>query len=117
MGPVNPTNRTFTIDRKFVGGQTDVKLTLTGPDDNASVLAVVHNTPFPDGQLSLGSINLSASTGATIPFSAAGGKDSVTFSANAGAFFAAGLYSDPANLLKDLSPERDIAAGLALTAE
>jgi hypothetical protein len=107
----------FTIDRKFVDGQTDVQLTVQGPDNDASVLAIAADQPLPDGKLSLGSINLSASTGASIPFSAAGGKDSVALTANASGFFAAGVYPDPADLLKDLSPERDIAAGLALTAQ
>ncbi|HMD69960.1 MAG TPA: hypothetical protein VKF41_01380 [Bryobacteraceae bacterium] len=90
---------------------------MQGPDTDASVLAIVANQEFPDGKLALGSVNLSASTGASIPFSAAGGKDSVALSANASGFFAAGIYPDPADLVKDLSPERDIAGGLALTAQ
>ncbi len=110
-------NQVFTIDRKLVGGKADIQLTAQGPDGDASILALVNNTSFPDGKLTLGSINLTASTGTSIPFSAAGANDSVTFSANAKGFFELGIYPDPADLLKDLSPERDIAAGLALSVQ
>jgi hypothetical protein len=63
MDPTASSNRVFTIDRKFVCGKTDVQLSLQGPDNDASILAVDKNEQFPDGKLSLGSINLSASTG------------------------------------------------------
>ncbi len=107
----------FSIDGHLLGGPADAQLTLQGPDDDATVLAIVTNTPFPQGQLSLGSIKLSASTGSAIPFMAAGARDSVSFTANADGFFEAGIYPDPADLLKDLSPEKDIASGVALEAE
>jgi len=107
--------KTFTIDRSLLGGQVDVQLTAQGPDSDAPIQALVHNTPFPDGELTLGGITLSASTGKSIPFGA--GRDTVTFSANDKGYFAAGVYSDPAHLKTALSPERDIAAGLDLAAQ
>jgi hypothetical protein len=117
MAPAAPTNpQLFNIDGHLLGGQADAQLALQGPDDDATVLAIAANTPFPAGQLPFGSIKLSASTGNTIPFIAAGAKDSVTFSATGDGFFEAGVYDDPANLLKDVSPEKDIASGVALKA-
>jgi hypothetical protein len=106
--------RTFTIDKKFTGGETDVQLNLEGPDDDVAVLAIVGDSAFPAGQSSLANINFSASTGTSIPFTAGGEKNTVSFKGNASGFFAAGVYDDPSALLKDLSPERDIAAGLDL---
>jgi len=117
MSPQESANGIFTIDRKFTGGLTDVKLTAQGLNNDASLAAILTNTPFPDGQQALGSVKLSASTGTSIPFSAVGGKDKVTFNATADGFFAAGVYTDPTALLKDLSPERDIAAGVNLKAQ
>lgn len=108
---------TFTIDKKFTGRKTDVQLSLEGPENDAAVLAIVGNSAFPAGQISLANINFSASTGTSIPFTAGGEKDTVSFNANASGFFGAGVYDDPSALLKDLSPERDIAAGLDLKSQ
>lgn len=113
MAPAD--NKTFIIDKKLVGGQADVQLTLQGPDNDAVVLAVAKDKSFPDGQISLANIKFSASSGPSIPFSLAGSKDKISFNATADSLFAAGVYDDSAALLKDLSPERDIAAGVDLT--
>ena len=107
---------TFSLDKKLLGVPTDVQLTLQGPDDNSVVLAVAANATFPPGKLPLGSVKLAASAGETIPFSSATGKGSVSFQASADGFFEAGIYVDPADLRHDLSPESDIASGIALTA-
>ena len=106
----------FSLDKKFLGVPTDVQLTLQGPDDNSVFLAVAANATFPPGKLPLGSVTLSASTGESIPFSSATGKGNVSFQASADGFFEAGIYVDPADLRHDLSPESDIASGIALTA-
>ena len=109
--------RTFTIDKEFTGGEADVQLKLEGLDNDAAVLAIVGDSAFPAGQISLANITFSASTGTSIPFTAGGEKDTVSFKANASGFFAAAVYDDPSALLKDLSPERDIAAGLDLKSQ
>ena len=106
--------RVFHIAGSLLGAPADAQLSLQGPDDNAVVVAVVGDGPFPPGKLSLGSIQLAASTGTTVPFTSAGGKGSVTFKASASGFFEAGVYPDPSDLLHDLSPERDIASGIDL---
>lgn len=110
-------SKTFQINGNLLKGQQNAQLTLQGPDSDAIVAAVLAGQPFPAGKLSLGSIKMAASTGNTIPFQAAGAKDSVVFGANVDGFFGAGVYPDPADLLKDLSPNPQISAGIVLKKE
>ena len=107
----------FSIDKTLLGVPTNLDITADGPDGDPIVFALLKNKPFPDGKQPLGSLKLSAGAKTSLPFSANGGQDTVTFKATAGGFFAGGLYPDAADLLKDLSPERDIAGGLNLPAE
>jgi hypothetical protein len=104
---------TFSIDGKLIQGQQGATLTLQPPAGDAVALALLGGLPFPAGNLLLGSMKFSASTGSTIPFQAPG-KAAVAFKANFGAFFGAGVYLNPAALLKDLSPNPNIASGIAL---
>jgi hypothetical protein len=108
--------KVFHIDSRLLDGKTE-QLALEGLDQDATVAAIVSNSPFPPGKLPIGSIKLSASSGKTVAFLSERAKDSVTFSANASGFFEAGIYPDAADLLNDLSPERDIASGIELKAE
>jgi hypothetical protein len=110
-------SKTFQINGNLLKGQQNAQLTLQGADNDAILAAVLAGQPFPAGKLSLGSIKMAASTGNTIPFEAAGAKDSVVFGANIDGFFDAGVYPDPADLLQDLSPNPQIGAGIVLKKE
>jgi hypothetical protein len=112
--PASTALKLFTINGKLLQGQQDAQLTLQGPDDNQVNEAVLAGKPFPPGKLPLGSIRFAANTGNSIPFQSVGrGKVALNVSTNG--FFNAGVYPDPADLLKDLSPTDDIAAGITLT--
>jgi len=114
--PASSGSQTFPIGGTLWGSPVKAQLTLQGGDGSPLAAAVAANTPFPSGKVSLGGIALAASTGETIPFSAGPDKGTVAFKASASGFYEAGIYPNASDLLHDLSPERDIASGLALPA-
>ena len=98
---------TFKIDGGLLKDLQDALLVLHA-NDSAVAAAIAADKPFPAGKLELGSMRLAASTGNAVSFAG------VTFNATADGSFHLGVYTDAADALKDLSPNPEVSAGIAL---
>lgn len=104
----------FTRNKKFLAGTSSASVEITAVKDPETLAALALNAPFPK-EVTLESIKLSAETGKDISFD--GKSGTVSFKASADVFSGLGVYTDTANLLKDLKLGDDISAGFDVGAD
>lgn len=101
--------KTFPIDTSVLGPGSAASVSVSATRDPAVLAAIVGDTPFPAGQIDLGSITLQASDGAQISLGGVSGAVKFSFSASSGA----GVYNGSTDALKSLA--LDSAPGLDLS--
>lgn len=99
-----PTPSDFSKDFSLDAGIfTSTKLTLAGSTDANAALAIVNNTKFPDGNIELGHISLTADTGQVSLKPETVGGASVSFDIAASAQSGVGVYGKSADAIKALN--------------
>lgn len=94
------TSKTFSIDS---GVFTSAKVTVGGSTSANALAAIVSNTPFPAGNITVGQISVSADTGSvTVKPSALPNGASVTFDVSGSAQSGAGVYDKAADAIASL---------------
>jgi hypothetical protein len=105
-----PTN--FTIPKEFTAD--GVSITLGASSPNPAVLnAIATNAPFPAGDITVGSLSVSASTGNPVKLGDA--SKNVSFSFSGSANYGISVLSDPKTVAQTLNANSNIASGLDLT--
>ena len=105
-----PTN--FTIPGQFALGGVNIDLAASTP--NAAVLnAIATDAPFPPGDITAGSLSVSASTGNPVMLGDA--SRNVSFSFSGSANYGISVFSDPKTVAQKLNADSDIASGIDLT--
>lgn len=95
------TSQTFSIDS---GIFTSAKVTVGGSTSANALSAILSNTPFPAGNITVGQISVSADTGSvTVKPSALPNGASVTFDVSGSAYSGAGVYDKVADAIASLS--------------
>ena len=93
-------SKDFSLD---AGIFTSTKLTLAGSTDANAAMAIVNNTKFPDGNIELGHISLTADTGQVSLKPETLGGASVSFDIAASAQSGVGVYGKSADAIKALN--------------
>ncbi|MGH9764236.1 MAG: hypothetical protein ACREAC_25660, partial [Blastocatellia bacterium] len=114
MSPNNPQQFSFQKTLNLAAGAT-VSFQVSADKAPDVIAALAENQPFPNRQISLGNISISAQAGEKLQFDS--GAGSVSFTASASAFSGLGVYQNPASLLSDLSPDQNIAPGIDLSTQ
>src|SRR6266700_2305616 len=96
----NTFSKDFPLD---VGIFSTAKLTLGGSTDANAVEAIIANDKFPDGNIELGHISLTADTGKVSLKPESVGGASVSFEIKASAQSGVGVYAKAADALKALN--------------
>jgi len=105
-----PTN--FSIPKEFTADGVSVTLGASSP--NPAILnAIATDAPFPAGDITAGSLSVSASTGNPIKLGDA--SKNVSFSLNASANYGISILSDPQTVAKTLNADSNIASAIDLT--
>src|SRR5262245_30516307 len=106
----------FTKNKRFLDDTSALGIQLSGTQEADVLAAITTNQRFPERQIEIGSLKLSASTDHDISFLT--GKGTVNFSASASAFAGLGVYPDPDKMLAALqlneSFNDNLAGGLTL---
>ena len=102
---------TFKKDKKFLAGNVDATIEVDATKSPAVAAALAQNTPFPPGNILLGSIKAGVSGGSDITF---GGNETgrVSFRAGGGARTGFGVYTTPVRMLKDLDLDSRAVEGI-----
>src|SRR5271167_1357066 len=102
----------FTIPGQFTLGGVNIDLAASTP--NAAVLnAIATDAPFPPGDITAGSLSVSASTGNPVMLGDA--SRNVSFSFSGSANYGISVFSDPKTVAQKLNADSDIASGIDLT--
>jgi hypothetical protein len=107
-----PTSNPVITLPKFTAGGQDVALTFTSPDSSV-VAAIDDNTPFPAGDITIGNLTANVNTGT--PLEIGDSTSGISFSFTAGTSYGLVIITAPADVLKQLNANSNIAAGIDLT--
>ncbi|MGA7410244.1 MAG: hypothetical protein WBW33_07145 [Bryobacteraceae bacterium] len=103
---------TFTIPKEFTVDGVEIDLGASAP--SAAVLnAIATDTPFPTGDITAGSLSVSASTGNPVKLGDA--SKNVSFSFSGSANYSISVFSDPKTVAQTLNANSNIASGIDLT--
>src|SRR5262249_3333873 len=108
-------SKTFTLDKTILGVNSSETVDVSVRTDADVIDAIVNGKPFPtrpDGEITLGRINLDAQANKAVTFG--DGDLQVTFEASAGMKAGAGVYDDPAKAIAALDIETPDALKLKI---
>ena len=104
----------FQKNLPFLNGAGSLGINVSTPSPELIPILASPTAPFPDKELELGQLKVSAATASPIQFGT--GNFKASFSASGSAFAGIALYRDPAKVLAAISPGTDILPGLDLAA-
>jgi hypothetical protein len=109
-GAVTPIK--FQKNLPFLNGAGSLGINISSPSPALIPILSSPTAPFPDGEVELGQIKVSAATASPIQFGA--GNMKASFSASGNAFAGIAVYRDPAKVLSAISPDTEILPGIEL---
>ena len=104
-------NTNLTIPGNFTADGNDISVNFTCPNSTV-ITAIDANSPFPAGDIPIGGLSTSVTTGN--PVQLGDSSRSISFSFSAGANYSLGVISDPAGVIKALNTDSNLAAGIDL---